>query len=343
MWMLAAVLLCICPPVDAARRDVIVMKNGDRFTGEIKKLDKGQLYVDLEYVAGKTIALDWLEVERLETTARWRVGLDDGTRMTGLIDKVPANEAPGEDFRIEEAGSKAQVSGPEVVEISLQKQSFWRQLKGSVNLGQSYTSGNSQSQLDVTANAQYVTTNYLAQGQFSSSISGAPGAEKTQRFELSFAGGRFLSRNSLLFGVADFLTSTQQSLDLRTTLGGAYGRYIKRTNRTELLPFAGLAFTRERYDPSAGLDPNQQSVEGLLGVNYTTAQFNKVLFKNAVQVYPSISNAGRIRASVNSSLTLKLSHGFDLTFGFWDDFDSKPPVNAKRNELGVSTTFGISF
>jgi hypothetical protein len=44
--------------------DVIVMKNGDRFTCEIKGLSGGVLSVKLNYVDG-TLAVQWSQVAKL--------------------------------------------------------------------------------------------------------------------------------------------------------------------------------------------------------------------------------------------------------------------------------------
>jgi hypothetical protein len=44
----------------------------------------------------------------------------------------------------------------------------------------------------------------------------------------------FLNRNSFLVALSDFLHSTQQDLNLRTTLGGGYARSLKRTTNSTL-------------------------------------------------------------------------------------------------------------
>ena len=41
--------------------DVIIMKNGDRLTGEIKGLKAGVLYVSMKYILG-TSSVQWSEV-----------------------------------------------------------------------------------------------------------------------------------------------------------------------------------------------------------------------------------------------------------------------------------------
>ncbi|UCF35814.1 MAG: hypothetical protein JSU96_13365, partial [Acidobacteriota bacterium] len=41
-----------------AGSDVLILKNGDRITGKVKKLDQGQIHVDADY--GKNVfIIDW--------------------------------------------------------------------------------------------------------------------------------------------------------------------------------------------------------------------------------------------------------------------------------------------
>jgi len=65
--ILSYVFLLATPLFARESTDVIVMKNGDHLTGEVKKLEQGVLYVDLEYVSG-SIGLDWLQVEQVQST-----------------------------------------------------------------------------------------------------------------------------------------------------------------------------------------------------------------------------------------------------------------------------------
>src|SRR5688572_27122631 len=62
-----ATLLVLVAPVLAKRKDdVVVMKNGDRLTGEIKRLEEGKLIFSASYIASDVV-LDWTNVERLES------------------------------------------------------------------------------------------------------------------------------------------------------------------------------------------------------------------------------------------------------------------------------------
>jgi hypothetical protein len=64
---LGCTLLATVPLFARESTDVIVMKNGDRMTGQVKSLDGGVLSVSLDYVSG-TISVDWSKVARLESS-----------------------------------------------------------------------------------------------------------------------------------------------------------------------------------------------------------------------------------------------------------------------------------
>ena len=77
--------LLFCSPLFARdNTDVIVMKNGDRMTCEIKALSAGVLSVKLKYVQG-TIGVQWSEVARLESNQLFLVKTEDGTVYTGKL------------------------------------------------------------------------------------------------------------------------------------------------------------------------------------------------------------------------------------------------------------------
>jgi hypothetical protein len=64
---LIALLFVLGTPLFARpSTDVIVMKNGDHVTCEIKQLDKGVLYIGLSYVDG-TVSVQWSKVDHIES------------------------------------------------------------------------------------------------------------------------------------------------------------------------------------------------------------------------------------------------------------------------------------
>jgi putative salt-induced outer membrane protein YdiY len=324
-----------------SRHDTVIMKNGDRLTGEVKRLEQGVLYVKTDYFSG-AVGVDWLQVEKVESKATFQIVLSDGKRLTGSITKLAADVAPGRDLIVSAEGVEVPLSGTDVVQIESQKQTFWRQLKGSIDMGYNYTSGNSQSSLSSSASAEYPTTNWAAGASYNASFSGQSGGTATNLFEVQAFGERFLNRNSLVIGLSDFLHSSQQDLNLRTTLGGGYGRYFVRNNQNELKWLIGADYTQASYQ--SGLSqPTQQNAELLLGVEYELFHFDRYTLQSQFLVFPGLSDFGRVRLTTNDVFTIKLSNNFHLNISFWDNFDSRPPLSAKKNAQGISTGLGWTF
>ena len=332
---------CLCFPAQAKRKDVVVMNNGDHFTGEVKRLQNGLLYIETDYVAGN-VGLDWNQVHSVQSTATYRIVLNNGTRLEGKIEKVAGEQAKDHDFLIQEATEEVQIASDTVVSIDTKKLTFWRQLQGSIDLGYSFSSGNSQTATNVNTDAAYRTTAWEAGTSYDSTFGGQAGASKTNRQDLQTTFAKYLNRNSYLMALSDFLHSSQQDLTLRTTIGGGYGHYFKRTANTNFSWIAGVAVIDEKFDTTAN-QPSDQQAEVLLGLQYSVVRFKVGDFTAQLLAFPGLSDTGRVRVTTNNALNIKLVNNFHLTFTFWDNFDSRPPVAAKRNELGVSSGIGYSF
>jgi putative salt-induced outer membrane protein YdiY len=341
IFLLALLWACLCSAAHAKRKDVVIMNNGDHFTGEVKRLANGLLFVETDYVAGN-IGLDWNQVESVQSTATYRIVLNNGKRIEGKIEKVSRENAKEADFLIREATEEVQIPSAEIVSMETKKPTFWRQLQGSMDLGYSYSSGNSQTALDVNTNAAYRTPGWEATTAYDSTFGGQAGASKTNRQDFQATFAKYLNRNSYLLALSDFLHSSRQDLTLRTTLGGGYGRYLKRTTNTNLSWIAGVVFVNESFDVTAA-QPSDQSAEALVGLQYSMIRFNFGEFDSQLLTFPGLTDTGRIRVTTNNALTIKLRNNFHLAFTFWDNFDSRPPATAKRNELGVSSGIGWSF
>src|SRR5271156_5237788 len=184
---------CLCFPAQAKRKDVVVMNNGDHFTGEVKRLENGLLFVETGYVAGN-IGLDWNQVESVQSTATYRIVLNNGTRLEGTIEKVSSEKGKETDFLIHEATEEVQVPSVEIVSIETKKPTFWRQLQGAIDLGYSFTSGNSQTAVNVDTNAAYRTAGWEAATAYDSTFGGQAGASKTNRQDLQWTFTKFLNR-----------------------------------------------------------------------------------------------------------------------------------------------------
>src|SRR5262244_1705377 len=70
--------------------DVVVLKNGDHLTGEIKGLQRGELSIKADYMA-EAVRLDWARIDRLESKSTFIISLVDGKLFTTVVRLLPSN------------------------------------------------------------------------------------------------------------------------------------------------------------------------------------------------------------------------------------------------------------
>lgn len=322
-------------------KDEIVMSNGNHITGRIRKMEYGVLYIEAEYWTG-SVGVDWFRVKTIDSKAQFQITFKNGTRVNGAIQKLFNGQTVGPDFNIHAGGGVVHAFSRDVVEIQTQKTSFWRQLTGSIDFGASYTSGNNQTAVNSNADANYLSTRWFGGASFTSSLSGQSGGNQTNLLHGQSLDGLFLNQNSFVVGLLDFLHSSQQDLDLRTTAGTGYGRYWIRTNRTFLLWLAGVVYTHENFFPSTG-QPAKNNCEAVLGAQYQLFRFARYRLQSQLLTYPGLSDIGRFRLTTKTTFNVKLTNNFYASVSLWDNFDSRPPFNAKGNELGISNSIGWTF
>jgi hypothetical protein len=317
--------------------DVVILKNGDRLTGEIKGLQRGELKFKASYMAD-AVRLDWARVERLESKDRFLIILTDGQLFTDLLRLSPARTA-ADNFLI---GSVVRVQQMDVLKITPVEAGFWRQLEGTIDFGFSFTSGNDQYQTELSASATYRRGDHSLSGRLDSGFSGQPKGTSSARNQFNLDYRKQLSPRWYAGGLFDLLRSDQQSLSLRTTIGGLFGRNLRQTERTRISMFGGLAATRENYSAPTG-QPQTTNMDALAGLDFSTFRFTTTDISSRLILYPSLTTPGRMRMQFKSDLRIKLVKDLYWGFHIYENFDSKPPVKADKNDLGVSTSLGWKF
>jgi len=318
--------------------DVVVLKNGDRLTGEIKGLQSGELRFKSDYMA-ESVRLDWSRVERLESKSTFMIWLVDGKLVTDVIRLLPSNSDDVANFVI---GNSARVHQLDVIRITPAGRHFWKRLEGSIDFGFSFTSGNDQYQTNLAATTTYRTGDHSFTASIDSSFSGQTEGDSLRRNQFTFDYRKQLSRRWYVGGLFDLLHSDQQSLDLRTTVGALAGRNVVQTENTRLSLFGGIAGTREHYSEAIGR-PRTTNADAIAGADFVTFRFNRTDIRSRFSLFPSLTTPGRMRLQGTSDLRIKIVK--DLWWGFhvYENFDSKPPVRADQNDLGVSTSLGWKF
>jgi len=321
--------------------DIVVLNNGDRMTGEIKSLDHGELKFKSPYMLDP-VSLDWPKVARLESKDNYIIVLTNGQVLTARIRLDTTATASEQSFVMNRGTDSIGVKQTEVITIRLADQRFWSQLNGSIDYGFSYTSGNSQYQTQLTISTNYNGEGYVVGADMSSVFSGQSGGESTRRNTFNGKYWRLFTRRWFYGGMVEVLSSDQQSLDLRTALAGAVGRTMVQTSRTSLSVFGGIGVARERYS-SDQPQPRTTTAESLVGLDFSTFRFRSLDINSRFLVWPSLTEPGRVRMGLNSNFRVELVKDLFWNLNLYENFDSHPLVNAKRNDLGITTSFGWKF
>lgn len=334
-------LLCLVNANGKATDDVVVMKNGDRFTGEIKNLQRGELEFKSDYMES-AVKLDWTRVQRLESKSTFLIFLADGNRFTSVLRLLPTNSNDVANFMIGTPPSLVKVQQLDVIRIVQTDTGFFKRLEGSINLGFSFTSGNDQYQTELSTTTIYRSGMNTYSVYTDSSLSGQTEGTSLKRHQFTFDYRRQLSQRWYAAALLDLLKSDQQSLSLRTTGGGVIGRNIKQTEQTRFSVFGGAVATREHYSASL-VKPRTTNLEALTGFDFATFRFSKTDVGTRFSLFPSLTTPGRVRMQLTSDVSYKLVKDLWLGFHVYENYDSKPPIRADKNDLGISTSIGWKF
>ena len=324
--------------------DTISMDNGDRFTCEIVRLEFGQLHVKMPYALG-TVVLDWGKVQRIESPQRFVVETTEGEHFTGLLERDASEDDTDQvDVTVVEPGLAVPLYRDSIVEIRQMETEVLRKTKFNFDYGFTFNKSNNQTQSTLQGALRFRTPDWWTGVDFSSIFASQRQTNNTSRHSATVDYNRFLGGRKWFAGaVADFLTNTQQQLDLRTTLGGGLGRRLVYDNRNALVALGGVAWNNETFDSASGSRPTANSAEALLSLDYSTFRFNSSELTTGVSVLPSLTDLGRVRIGFDASLYWKIISDFYIRTSFYDNYDSRPPANTARNDFGVTSSIGWSF
>ena len=339
-WLFTLLSLAAC--YGKSKDDVVIMVNADSFKGEIKGLQNGELEFKADYMKD-SVFLDWKRVKLLQSKDIYILSLTDGQRVTGKPQKVNVANRQSEAFEFIDTEGGAQIAPSDIITIQQKETSVWNQLSGSVNYGFSFASDNKSTNSSLGADVAFNGAENAMQLATSSQFDSQKNAANTSRFTFDSEYDRTLSRRWVGTGLFSLLKSNQQNLNLRSTFGAGIGRKLVQTNRTALVAIAGGAYSHESYVPQPGTEPVRSNVEALLGIQFSTFRFKTLDLNSHTFLFPSLTDGGRFRISSQSRARIELVRNFYLSLQLYENYDTRPPVSAPKNDLGLTTSVGWAF
>jgi hypothetical protein len=327
-------------------KDVLVMKNGDRITCEVKGLQNGVLRVNLDYVDG-TISLDWLNVTRLESNYLFIVRLEDGSMYSAKLTAPVSTASPTARLTIQPVdGRQSQlVDMSAVVSIEQTSENFLQRFGGNITVGATYSKGNRAEQYNISSELLYQWTRWGGTLRQNSNLESSTGAETATRNQFDLGAHRMLSRSHYFLGSsATFLQSSVLGIDRQTSLGIGLGRYFKNTNRFQFWILGGVAWQETTYVPSIVDQPPQNVGAALVSSNLQAFAFKKSRLDVTSTVLPAFgAYRGRVFYKTNAAYYVKLFGNVDWNLSFYGNWDTRPPPRFSGSDYGSSTGLSWTF
>lgn len=339
---LSFALLLAIPLFAREKTDVLIMKNGDHLTCEIKGLDEGTLYVKFDYILG-TSSLQWSKVAYLQSKQLFIVKTTDGSVYSGTLSTAESGDQRPIKIEILDQGqAQAQLPRTNIVKIAETSDSFWGRFSGDINSGIIYSKSNQNTQYDLGADVAYLRERWSAQTGLNSTLSASDGVPAASRNQLNVSGMHLLPWNNYFYtGLGNFLQSTEQDIRLQSNLGAGIGRYLKNTNHTTLSLVGGIAWQSTDYTHIAESKTTQNLAAALIAGEAKFFRFNKTNLDVTATVFPALSQPGRIFVNTNATYYIKITGDLSWNVSFYGNWDNQPPPNHSGSDYGTSS--GLSF
>ena len=164
------------------------------------------------------------------------------------------------------------------------------------------------------------------------------------------AGGQYdfnLSPRLYAFGKLGLEGDKLADLDLRSTLAAGLGYKLISTPQTSFDLLAGVAYTTDKYGDLQTIggrtDTRFSRSSLMLGEASSHELSSTVSFKQRLELYPGLSGDKAKLAKFTAGLGVAMSSTMQLTVGLTDNYNSKPPLGMKKNDLGVFTGVNLKF
>ncbi len=320
----------------AEKTDIVILTNGDRVTGEIKKLEAGILQYKTDTMG--TVRIEWRFIRTIITDKQQVIETTGGDRWLGKLQKPEDSE----DVQIVTVRGPVDIDPNDVVSAWPVEATFLDKMDLSFSVGYEYQKSTGIGNFSGAADFLYRTDARVFDSTFRTNVTTQDEAEDQERFEWRFNYQRLLEDWRFRSLLASYESNEALGLDRRITGGGAFGSYLRKTNLNWLHYYVGAIGNIER---SVGGE-DTKSVEAVLGSRWRYFQYatpERVLDTN-LSLFPSLTETGRWRGDFRTTFRLELLTDLFWTMEFFATYDSEPiDLDAEKSDYGIITGFGWSY
>jgi len=335
--ILSLLLLITCSvSAWAAKTDIVVLKNGDRITGEVKTLERGKLTFSTDTMG--TVYIEWEDIQEIFSTVGQAIELTNGQRFYGPLAKAENEEM----MTVKTEQGPVGLSTTDIVAMYPVEASFWDRLDVSADLGFAWDKASSVGKYTIGLKSELRNPRFINRNTFTSEITTQEGRDDTTRaaFDALHLVFHQDKRYHAFFGTAE--SNDELGIDLRVLAGAGYGAVPIRSQRSWLSIGAGLAVNHEI--PVEGESEDNLEAVGMVTYDYYKYSEPERSFTTNLRVFPSLTDFGRWRATFDLDFRLELVKDFFWKLNFYSSYESDPiSEEASSSDYGVTSSLGYKF
>ena len=332
----AVVLLGLASRALAQKTDVITLMNGDKITGEIKYYRQGRITIDTSHSGW--ISIKWNKILSIQSDKMYDIETIDGVHHYGSM--APSDPVGKLDIVL--GTQTLTVSFFDVFSLAFVGQKFWSRWEGSLDFGFNYTQSANLVQFNLNFDAVYRMKDFQLSTNLTSFFSRQDDTTSADRAAYALLYDRFLGNRWIAEAGIGFDRNIQLGLKLRSSFGLGAGRFLIQENQKNLAVFAGIVGNHEQ--PVSGEGKNNAEAQVGMRYSYFMYDFPKVTLTASAQVFPSITEGGRVRLEAAGSAKREIVSDFYLSISIFDSFDSRDPSTGQaKNDWGPTVSIGWQF
>lgn len=313
--------------------DVVTLTSGNRLTGEIRELSRGELEFSIDGVRGWS-GIDWRNIESLESAQRFDIVLASGERTSGVITSLSKGK-----LEIQTDAGRQTIEQRDLIFMRAVGASFVDRIAGSIDLGLEFLTADDQFDWTLNADLTHRTRNYLTNVYLTSLVrqNSDETTQRRNRFELDSR--RLLDRRWFVLGELIAEEDKELGLDSRFLLGAAFGRTLVQSSVTLFALYGGFDVSREQF---AGLGTENEP-EALAAIEWDWFEIGgdfELLMK--ATTYYGLDDS-RVRFDLDGSLRHDIFGDYYLALNLFESYNSDPPAGYEKSDFGASFTFGRTF
>ena len=313
--------------------DTLILKNKDRIIGEIKRMENGIATIKTDY-SDQDFKLKWKEVTGLASSQTYLLILSNGNRYNSMLHYNEKEET----VTLRHGTEEIEVSIIDIVYINPVNKKFLSRFKASVSIGFNFTKSNNLKQITTRSNLEYTSNYWTFSGAFNYVNSTQDDVDAVKRTDGNLGVKYFLQNDHYVFVSSEFLSNTEQKLNLRLATKLGFGKYFFHNNRSYLGGSLGLVWNNENFSDVDNTTQNSAEIFGSLELNLFDLKDFHMLTN--ITLYPSLTESGRVRSDFNLDLKYDLPLDFFIKLGGTYNYDNKPVEGASKDDYVIQATFG---